>query len=100
MANSVRRSLKGAPQVMKRIDDSRCAELESENQKAENEGSVGAADIRIRKTQQASLSRKFMQVIAKYNDLQATMRRKQRDVVKRQCQVGAYRVHIQSTVCV
>ena len=62
MANSVRKSLKGAPPGSSMLVSSlQPTELEVENTKAENEASAGAPDIRIRKTQHASLSRKFMQ---------------------------------------
>lgn len=56
-------------------------------EKAEDTENGMSADLRIRKTQHSTLSRKFVQTMTQYNDIQAANKRKYRDAIKRQCQI-------------
>jgi len=46
-----------------------------------------SADIRIRESQHSTLSRKFVSVMTRYNDIQTANKRAYRDNIKRQCQI-------------
>eukprot|EP00045_Choanoeca_perplexa_P009547 m.92413 g.92413 ORF g.92413 m.92413 type:complete len:302 (+) comp14944_c0_seq1:210-1115(+) len=75
-ANQVRKDLKA---------------MEAENKRAQEDGvyedgSVDT-DLRIRQSQHATLSRKFVKVMTRYNDVQADNKRKYAESVKRQCRV-------------
>ena len=73
LANTVRGSLKA---------------LEAEARQDEDRPHKGVEDtVRIRKTQHASVTRHFLSVIARYNDVQATLRRRHRDAFKTKCLV-------------
>ena len=72
-ANAVRKALK---------------EMETDNKKAAQEGGDMNADMRIRKGQHSTLSRRFVQVMTRYNDVQAENKKKYADQVKRQCKIG------------
>eukprot|EP00730_Choanoeca_flexa_P016745 TRINITY_DN7976_c0_g1_i1.p1 TRINITY_DN7976_c0_g1~~TRINITY_DN7976_c0_g1_i1.p1 ORF type:complete len:302 (+),score=93.05 TRINITY_DN7976_c0_g1_i1:194-1099(+) len=65
--------------------------MEQENKRAQTEGvyedgSVDT-DLRIRQSQHSTLSRKFVKVMTRYNDVQAENKRKYAESVKRQCRV-------------
>lgn len=60
--------------------------MNQENKRAEADSRMGlTADIRIRQSQHSTLSRKFVQVMTQYNDIQAANKRKYREAIKRQC---------------
>lgn len=74
LANVVRRELKA---------------MDQENQSAIAEaGEEGlTAEQRIRKSQHATLSKKFVTIMSGYNDVQAENKRKYRETIKRQCKI-------------
>lgn len=74
VANRVRTSLK---------------RMAAQNKTAEanDDSQGGSADLRIRKSQQSMLSRKFVAVMTTYNNIQAANKRKYRDAIKRQCKI-------------
>lgn len=62
--------------------------MDQENKEAESNSRQGlSADVRIRQSQHSTLSRKFVQVMTQYNDIQAANKRKYRDAIKRQCKI-------------
>jgi t-SNARE complex subunit (syntaxin) len=75
-ANSVRRDLKAMEQENKQAQQTGVYE----------DGSVDT-DLRIRQSQHATRSRKFVKVMTRYNDVQAENKRKYAESVKRQCRV-------------
>lgn len=65
--------------------------LDDENKKEEQASKLSdglSADLRIRKSQQATLSRKFLAVMALFSEVQAENKQKQRDLIKRQCKIA------------
>eukprot|EP00038_Savillea_parva_P030338 m.77173 g.77173 ORF g.77173 m.77173 type:complete len:308 (-) comp9117_c0_seq1:2211-3134(-) len=46
-----------------------------------------SADVRIRESQHSTLSRKFVSVMTRYNDIQTANKRAYRENIKRQCQI-------------
>lgn len=73
LANNVRMKLK---------------KMDQENKQAESSSTTGlSADIRIRQSQHSTLSRKFVQVMTQYNDIQAANKRKYREAFERQCRI-------------
>lgn len=79
-ANRVRLSLKKLDEENKK--------LEQEAKLTEDPHNPGlSADMRIRKGQHATLSRKFLGVMSQFSELQAQNKMKQRDMVKRQCKI-------------
>lgn len=61
--------------------------MDEQNKRAESSLDAGSADMRIRKSQHSTLSRKFVSVMTKYNDIQAANKRKYREAIKRQCKI-------------
>lgn len=74
VANRVRTSLK------------RMAE-QNKAEEANPDSKSGSADLRIRKSQQSMLSRKFVAVMTTYNNIQAENKGKYRAAIKRQCRI-------------
>ena len=74
VANRVRSSLKRMAEQNKQAE-------------ANDDSQGGSADLRIRKSQQSMLSRKFVAVMTTYNNIQAANKRKYRDAIKRQCKI-------------
>uniref|UniRef100_UPI00398F0550 syntaxin-2-like n=1 Tax=Pristiophorus japonicus TaxID=55135 RepID=UPI00398F0550 len=70
-ANKVRNKLKIIEQSIKDEDD-------------DNQGSV---DLRIRKTQHSTLSRKFANVMTKYNEIQILFRERSKGRIQRQLEI-------------
>lgn len=71
----------------------RAKDIEASNQAAEKtgvykDGSV-ATDLRIRKSQHSQLTKAFVKIMTRYNDVQAENKKKYTESVRRQCQVGA-----------
>ena len=62
-------------------------QMDRDNKKAEQENKAGSADLRIRKSQHSTLSRKFVAVMTSYNDVQADNKNKYREAIKRQCKI-------------
>lgn len=66
--------------------------MEKENKTAEREGvfedGTVATDLRIRKSQHSQLTKAFVRVMSRYNDVQAENKKKYAESVRRQCQVG------------
>jgi len=65
--------------------------IEASNQAAEKtgvykDGSV-ATDLRIRKSQHSQLTKAFVKIMTRYNDVQAENKKKYTESVRRQCQV-------------
>jgi t-SNARE complex subunit (syntaxin) len=62
--------------------------MDQENKEAGANSQQGmSADNRIRSSQHSTLSRKFVQVMTQYNDIQSANKRKYRDAIKRQCKI-------------
>jgi len=63
--------------------------MDDENKREEQMSKMTSlsADMRIRKSQQATLARKFVQVMSHFSELQAANKQKQRDQLKRQCKI-------------
>ena len=51
-------------------------------------GGMTSADLRIRKTQQATLSRKFVEVMTDYNKTQTDYRERCKGRIQRQLDIG------------
>nr|2XHE_B Chain B, SYNTAXIN1 [Monosiga brevicollis] len=66
-------------------------QIEKENKRAQQEGTFEdgtvSTDLRIRQSQHSSLSRKFVKVMTRYNDVQAENKRRYGENVARQCRV-------------
>eukprot|EP00039_Didymoeca_costata_P019743 m.338751 g.338751 ORF g.338751 m.338751 type:complete len:302 (-) comp18534_c0_seq1:90-995(-) len=61
--------------------------MDKANKDAEHNLEAGSADMRIRKSQHSTLSRKFISVMTTYNDIQAANKRKYREAIQRQCRI-------------
>eukprot|EP00041_Stephanoeca_diplocostata_P012728 m.213906 g.213906 ORF g.213906 m.213906 type:complete len:306 (+) comp19064_c0_seq1:368-1285(+) len=62
--------------------------MEQQNKVAISNSNQGmSADMRIRQSQHSTLSRKFVQVMTEYNDIQSGHKRKYRDAIRRQCKI-------------
>jgi t-SNARE complex subunit (syntaxin) len=67
--------------------------METSNHEAEKSGvykdGTVATDLRIRKSQHSQLTKAFVKIMTRYNDVQAENKKKYTESVRRQCQVGA-----------
>lgn len=85
LANSVRARLK---KMQQEIEE----EEKNHNEELERQGLLGQADeksteIRMKKTQQAAASRKFINVMTKYNSIQSDFRDMCKEKMKRQMEI-------------
>lgn len=66
--------------------------METENHQAEKDGvykdGTVATDLRIRKSHHSQLTKAFVKIMTRYNDVQADNKKKYMESVRRQCQVG------------
>lgn len=74
-ANKVRTKLKGIEQ----------------NIEQEEQANKSSADLRIRKTQHSTLSRKFVEVMTEYNRTQTDYRERCKGRIQRQLEISKYR---------
>eukprot|EP00056_Hartaetosiga_gracilis_P016446 m.5039 g.5039 ORF g.5039 m.5039 type:complete len:306 (+) comp4105_c0_seq1:176-1093(+) len=81
--NAIQDLSKGVKTSLKRI--------EKENKDAQKSGMFNdgtmSTELRIRQMQHASVTKKFIKVMTKYNDVQAENKKKYTEVVRRQCHV-------------
>lgn len=62
--------------------------VQNKQAKADSAGQeFESADIRIRESQHSTLSRKFVAVMTRYNDIQTKNKQAYRDNIRRQCQI-------------
>jgi len=57
-----------------------------------DEANKSTADLRIRKTQHSTLSRKFVEVMTEYNRTQTDYRERCKGRIKRQLEISKYRI--------
>ncbi|EGD76407.1 hypothetical protein PTSG_07526 [Salpingoeca rosetta] len=78
IANRIRRDLKAIEQENKRLGNQKTNVFE--------DGTV-STELRIRQSQHSTLSRKFVEVMTRYNDVQAQNKQKYSEAVRRLCYV-------------